>query len=94
MSSLPKVTVTAYGKTEEGPTLQSVLGLAGIEDFNTLTVKGMLRGRVATGELTLKPADVLGGAILDFSNRGTAKVAGANIPEDNWIIDVSEIWAE
>jgi hypothetical protein len=91
---LPKVSITAYGKSEEGPTLLSALDLAGVKEFNKVTVVGMLRGRVASGELTLNRSEVTSEVILDFTNRGTAKLSGSQIPEDNWIIDVSEMRVE
>jgi hypothetical protein len=94
LQTLPKIPLTASGKSEEGPTLLSALELAGIKDFNKITVSGMIRGRIATTELTLTRAEVTPDVILDFSNRGTAKLAGDSIPFDNWVIDVSEIRIE
>jgi hypothetical protein len=94
LQSLPKVSLSAFGKSEEGPTLLSVLELAGINEFNTITVIGMVKGRVASGELTLTRSEITDEVILDFTNRGTTKLAGAQIPEDNWIIDVTEMRLE
>jgi hypothetical protein len=94
LQSLPTVSLSAFGKSEEGPTLLSVLKLAGINEFSKVTVIGMVRGRIATGELTLTRSEITDEVILDFTNRGTTKLAGAQIPEDNWIIDVTEIRLE
>lgn len=94
LQTLPAVTFSAYQRTETGPTLLSVLKLAGIDSFSKITISGMLRGRVATGELTLARNEVTDEVILDFSNQGTAKLAGSEIPFDNWIIDVSEMGVE
>jgi hypothetical protein len=94
LQTLPTVQMEAYGKSEEGPTFLSALELAGVSDFSKVTISGMLRGRVATGEITLSRAEVTEDVILDFSNRGTTKLAGPEIPEDNWIIDVAEISIE
>ena len=58
LHALPSVTLTLDGKSEVGPTLSSVLELAGIKDFSQITVSGMLKGRLATGQLTLKPSDI------------------------------------
>jgi hypothetical protein len=94
LQSLPKVSLTAYGKSEEGPTLPSVLELAGVEEYTKVTVIGMVRGRIASAELTLTRSEITDEVILDFSNRGTCKLAGATIPDDNWIIDVEEMRLE
>jgi hypothetical protein len=94
LKTLPTVTFNAYQRTETGPTLLSALKLAGIDNFARLTASGMLRGRVATGEITLSRAEVTDQVILDFSNEGKAKLAGSQIPFDNWIIDVSEVRVE
>jgi hypothetical protein len=94
LKTLPTVTFNAYQRTETGPTLLSALKLAGIDSFARITVSGMLRGRVATGELSLNRNDITDEVILDFSNEGKAKLAGSKIPFDNWIIDVSEVRVE
>jgi len=94
LQDLPKVSLDAYGKSEEGPTLLSALDLAGVKDFSKITISGLMKGRVASAELTLTRDQVTGTVILDFTNRGTVKLAGADIPEDNWIIDVTELKVE
>jgi hypothetical protein len=94
LHTLPEVTFTMSGKSETGPALLSVLKLAGIKDFSTIKVTGMLKGRLATGELTLNSGDVTGQVILSFNNQGKTKLCGTQIPDSNWIIDVAEIRAE
>ena len=91
IKKLPQVAVTLEGKSESGPTFLSALSAAGVKDFNEVTVKGMTKGRIATAELTLKMAEINDKVILDISNQGTTKLAGENIPESKWIIDVSEV---
>ncbi len=93
LHSLNSVTLTMAGKSETGPTLPSVLQLAGINDYSTILVSGMLKGRLATGELTLNKSDVTGEVILSYNNQGKTKLCGVKIPDSNWIIDVSEIRA-
>ena len=94
LHTLPDVTITAAGKTEIGPTLSSVLKLAGIKNYSGILISGMLKGRLATGELTLKPADITDTVILSYNNQGKVKLCGTNIPDTNWIIDVAEIKAQ
>jgi ABC-type Fe3+-hydroxamate transport system substrate-binding protein len=91
LHALPSVTLTLDGKSEVGPTLSSVLELAGIKDFSQITVSGMLKGRLATGQLTLKPSDITAEVILSYNNMGKTKLCGTQIPDSNWIIDVAEI---
>ena len=91
LSDLDKIKFTADGKNEEGPTLMSVLSLVGISSFEEITVCGFTRGRLATAELTLKWAQINDRVILDFSNQGTCKLAGADIPTNDWIIDVTKM---
>jgi hypothetical protein len=94
LHTLTDVTLTIAGKSEVGPTLSSVLALAGIKDFSDIKVSGMLKGRLATGELTLKQSDVTDEVILSYNNQGKTKLCGAQIPDSSWIIDVAEIHAE
>ena len=91
LSKLEKVKFTSEGKSEDGPTLMSALALVGITDFSDITVYGFVPGRLATAELTLKRAEVNDRVILDPSNQGTYKLAGADIPAKNWIIDVNKV---
>jgi hypothetical protein len=79
------------GELEEGPSLLAALELVGITDFSSITIEGYTKGRVATAELTLQRAEVTENTILEFNNQGKTKLAGKEIPEDNWIVDVSGI---
>ena len=88
---LEQVAFTADNKDEEGPTLLSVLALAGIEDFSELTVYGLSKGRIAEAEITLTRDQVHDKVILDITNSGTAKLAASDIPSNDWIIDADEI---
>ncbi len=89
--ALEQVTLTAENKDEEGPSLLSVLELAGIGEFSEVTVIGLSKGRVASAELVLSRSQINEQVILDITNRGTTKLASPDIPSSNWIIDVSEL---
>ncbi len=91
--SLEQVVLTTpeQDTDQKGPTLISVLELAGIGEFSEVKVSGMTQGRVATAELTLTRAQVDDTVVLDITNRGTTKLAGLNIPSSDWIRDVVEL---
>jgi hypothetical protein len=96
LHSLPEVKLVIAGKDsdETGPTLSSVLALAGIKDYSKIKVDGMLKGRIATGELTLNKSEITDEVMFDFNNQGKTKLCGSKIHEANWIIDVTEIYTE
>jgi hypothetical protein len=91
LSKLDTVKFTADGKNEQGPTLKSALALVGITSFDEITVYGFSKGRLATAEKTLEWSQINDKVILDFSNQGTCKLAGADIPSNDWIIDVTRM---
>ena len=95
LRSLPEVTIEIGSDTPAtGPTLQSVLELAGIKEYAKVTVIGLSKGRIATAEVTLQKTEITGDVVLDFNNQGKTKLCGVQIPQDKWIIDVSEIRVE
>lgn len=81
--------VMMQGKPETGPTLLSVLGKAGVTQFESVTVIGL--GARDSGKLVLDRSAVDQDVLLDVANRGTAKVCGPNIPYDERVRDVVRI---
>ena len=79
---------------ERGPTLLSVLDRAEVQDFDEVVVTGLSPGRAEPVELRLSRRDVDEQVIFGLTNRGTAKFAGANIPRDQWVIDVQHVDVE
>jgi hypothetical protein len=95
LQSLPQVSINVGTDTPtNGPTLQSVLDKGGIKEYNQITVTGMSKGRIATAETILQKAEITSDVVLDFNKQGKTKFCGPQIPQDKWIIDVSEIRAE
>lgn len=84
LQALPQAKITVDGKDEEGPSLADVLKAAGITDFAELTLTGDV-------SMTLTRAQVTGDVILDFTNRGTVKLAATSIPKDTWVKDITRI---
>ena len=77
--------ITVEGKVQEGPKLLDVLSLAGVTDFTEVTITG------SSAPSTLKREQVDGNTILDFSNRGTMKLATTYIPKADWTKDITQI---
>jgi len=84
VKALPLASITVEGKVQEGPKLSDVLALAGITEFTEVTLTG-------TGSSTLTFEQVDDNTILDFSNRGTMKLATTYIPKADWVKDIAEI---
>jgi hypothetical protein len=79
-------TLKSQGKqTQHGPRVRTVLTRAGVQRFGRLKVAGL----DATG--TFSSAEIDDQVVLDFDNRGTVKLAGANLPVDRWVRDVTEL---
>lgn len=85
VKSLPLASLTVEGKVQEGPKLMDILKLAGITDFVEVTLTG------SSTAVTLTREQVDDNTILDFSNRGTMKLATTYIPKANWTKDITEI---
>ncbi len=85
IKSLPLTQITVDGKVQEGPKLLDVLALAGVTEFIEVSLSG-------TGSpSTLTFEQVSENTILDFSNRGTMKLATTHIPKADWTKDIAEI---
>jgi hypothetical protein len=85
VKSLPLAQITVDGKVQEGPKLLDILALAGITDFSEVAIAG------SGAPSTLTRAQVDDNTILDFSNRGTMKLATTYIPKADWAKDITEI---
>lgn len=85
VKALPLAQVQAEGKVEEGPYLKDVLELAGVTEFNEVSLSG------SSNPVTLTFEQVDENTILDFNNHGTMKLASTHIPKPEWTKDVAEI---
>jgi hypothetical protein len=85
VKALPLAQLTVEGKVQEGPKLMDVLALAGVTDFSEVILTG------SSAPNTLTRAQVDDNTILDFSNRGTMKLATTYIPKAEWTKDITEI---
>lgn len=85
VKALPLASITVEGKVQEGPKLMDILSLAGISDFAELTITG------SSAPNTLTREQVDDNTLLDFSNRGTMKLATTYIPKAEWTKDITKI---
>lgn len=85
VKALPLASITVEGKVQEGPKLGDVLALAGVTEFTEVTLSG------SSAATTLTADQVDDNTILDFSNRGTMKLATTYIPKAAWTKDITEI---
>jgi hypothetical protein len=85
VKKLTPAQITVEGKVQEGPKLLDILSLAGVTEFTEITITG------GSAPSTLKREQVDDNTILDFSNRGTMKLATTYIPKAEWTKDISEI---
>jgi hypothetical protein len=85
VKALPLAQVQAEGKVEEGPYLKDVLALAGVTEFNEVSLSG------SSNPVTLTFEQVNENTILDFNNHGTMKLSSTYIPKPEWTKDVAEI---
>src|SRR6185295_14843828 len=66
--------ITVDGKVQEGPKLLDILTLAGVTDFNEVTLTG------SASPVTLTREQVDDNTILDLNNHGTLKLATTYVP--------------
>lgn len=92
LQAMPQVTVNALGKTESGPSLQTVLDAAHAGAYESVRVLGP--GVRDDGELSLESSEVTPGVLLDVSNRGTVKIVGPAMAWDDRVRDVTDIVVE
>ena len=85
VKALPLAQITVDGKVQEGQKLLDILALAGVTDFAEVTIEG------SSAACTLSRDQVDDNTILDFSNRGTMKLATTYIPKAAWTKDITQI---
>jgi len=89
LEALTSKRVVMQGQPEEGPPVLTVLSAAGVSEFDSLMFVGM---KVRDdGVLILPREQVSGDVLLDIAKRGTAKVCGPDIPQEERVRDVIRI---
>jgi hypothetical protein len=92
LRGLPQIDVAtpqSQGKqVQHGPRVRTVLARAGVQRF------GRLRATGPGAAQTFTAGEIDDQVVLDFDNRGTVKLAGAHLPQDRWVRDVTELDAD
>jgi hypothetical protein len=86
LKKMPLARMTAAGRVEEGVKLLEVLAAAGIATFTEVKLTG------SSNPTSLTFAQVKDeSTILDFTGRGTVKLATLHLPKSGWTKDVTRI---
>ena len=89
LRDLPTLTIESEGKTETGPAVIAVLRAAGVDAFESITVRGM--GLRDEGVLRLTRQQVREDLVLDFADRGTVKLVSPELKWEDRVRDVTTI---
>jgi hypothetical protein len=90
LHALPQTHIMSDGKSQDGPSLATVLKAAGVRGaYAALDIRGV--GVRDGGRLTLPAAKVTPKTILDFSDRGTLKVVSPSLSFRERVRDVTAI---
>lgn len=86
---LPTSKIEVEGKTEDGPTLLSLLTDSKVQSFSKVTLKG-----IDNSSYVLTKDMINENTLLDITNHDTVKLASKLVPKDKWIKDIVEITVE
>ena len=85
------VTLTIDGDEQSGPRVLDVLAASGITDWVTAEVLGKGEGRSFDVGVVISADEVDEEWLFDVTNRGTLKLAAADLPREQWVRDAGEI---
>jgi hypothetical protein len=85
------VTLVIDGDEQSGPRVLDVLTASGITDWETAEVLGKGEGRSFDIGIEINADEVDEEWLFDVTNRGTLKLAAADLPREQWVRDAGEI---
>ncbi len=85
------VTLTIDGDEQSGPRVLDVLAASGITNWVTAEVLGKGEGRSFDIGIVISADEVDEEWLFDVTNRGTLKLAAADLPREQWVRDAGEI---
>jgi hypothetical protein len=91
IDGLPQQVPEIGGRPMNGASVRAVLGLAGVQDAQEITVRGTDSTRSGPATVTLPWSGLTDDVLLGVNKRGAAKFFGPNLPGDQWVVDVTEI---
>jgi hypothetical protein len=86
-----QVTIVIDGDEQTGPRLIDVLDASGVGEWSRADVLGKGEGRSFDVAVAITAAEVDETWVLDFSKRGTVKLASPELPKERWVRDAGEI---
>lgn len=89
MKQLGVRTLRMQGQDQTGVSLLRVLRAAGVRELKNVAVHGA--GIRDTGYLWLTTDRITGDVLLSFARRGTVKLCGSRISQEDRVRDVTEI---
>ena len=90
-ADVPFVDLVIDGDEQNGPLLTAVLAASGVSEWESGEVIGMGEGRIFAVGLDISVAEINDGWIFDVTNKGSLKLASADLPREQWVRDVGEI---
>jgi len=90
-SEVEFVTLTIDGDEQSGPRVLDVLAASGVTDWEIAEVLGKGESRSFDIGIEVRADDVGEGWVFDVTNRGTLKLAAADLPREQWVRDAGEI---
>ena len=85
------ITLTIDGDEQSGPRVLDVLAASGVTDWEIAEVLGKGESRSFDIGIEVRADDVGEGWVFDVTNRGTLKLAAADLPREQWVRDAGEI---
>jgi len=85
------VTFEMDGDEQTGPRLLDVMAASGVGEWTVAEVLGKGEGRAFEIGIEISVAMVDDTWLFDVTNRGTLKLAAADLPREQWVRDAGEI---
>lgn len=88
---LPKVTITANGKSYEGVTLATLAEKAGARAGATATIQGTRLDNLRLGAIRFGLAEIGASTVFVMGETGHLTLASSSVPPEQWLKDVTGI---
>ena len=90
-AALPKVTVSAGGKTYEGVSLATLAAQAGAPATATATIQGPRNDNLRLGAIRFSVSEIGTTTVFVIDDTGHVLLASTSVPPEQWLKDVTGI---